>query len=65
LDSLPVALLILDCNLRIEAANLRFHQYFSVTSETAKKQLLCQFGNGIWNDRTLLDLLNRFTHVGR
>ncbi len=62
LDSLPVALLILDRNLRVETANLRFHQYFSVTPENAKKQLLREFGKGIWNDRTLLDLLNRFVH---
>jgi signal transduction histidine kinase len=55
--TLPIALLVLESNLRVRSASQTFYKTFQVTPEETEGQLVYDLGNGQWNIPKLRTLL--------
>jgi len=56
-ETVPEALVVLDADLRVKAANRSFYQTFGVAPEETENQLLFDLGDGQWNIPKLRKLL--------
>lgn len=59
LETVRDSFLVLDGDLRIEAASPSFFETFRTTRQKTEGRLLAELGEGEWNIRRLLDLLHR------
>jgi PAS domain S-box-containing protein len=58
MDAVPTPLLLLDEDLRIEAANRAFCRMFETSSRKTGKKLLAELGDGEWKAPELLNVLH-------
>lgn len=63
-DTVPLSLLILDYELRVERANMAFHAAFHVTPAQIAGCLLVELCNGQWDQPQLLERLKDLTKRG-
>jgi two-component system, chemotaxis family, CheB/CheR fusion protein len=64
LDAVTQPLVILDANLRIEKANLAFHETFSTTAQWTQGRSLSEIGGGHWSTPELLTKLQAVLDTG-
>ena len=65
IDTVAAPLLILDTNLRIQAANPAFYGAFQIPRREAKGQLLYSLSNGCWDIPSLRVMLDAFCRITR
>jgi two-component system CheB/CheR fusion protein len=53
-DTVPLPLVLLDYDLRVQTANMTFYEVFRVTPEQTRNRLLAELGDGHWNHSQLL-----------
>jgi two-component system CheB/CheR fusion protein len=63
-ETVPLPIVIVDGELRVEQANVAFYDTFGSTMEQTRGRLLLELGRGQWNDAGLLAALRELVSSG-